>query len=296
MPGKPTVGFVGLGLMGRPMAANIAAAGHPLVVHNRTREKAESFAAAHDARVADSAADVARRADVTVTMLADQSALDAVYAGSDGLLAGLTAGMVAIDMSTVGPRFARRLGERVAAADAAFLDAPVSGSVAAAQGATLTLLVGGDAPTVERAESVLRAMGAPLHHVGPVGAGQAIKLAVNTIVYGLSQAVSEALVLAERSGVDRERAYDIFCDSAIAAPLLEYRRDEYLDPDGAATTFVLRHAQKDLGLIADHAAEVELQVPQALANRRFIDDLVEQGLGGENLTATATHLREDAGT
>lgn len=287
-----TIGFLGLGRMGGPMAANLASAGHRIVVFNRTRDTAERFASEHRVEVADTPSDVGTRCDVTITMLADQSALEAVYDGPDGLVAGLSRDKVAVDMSTTGPAFARALADTVARAGAAFVDAPVSGSVAAAEGAALTVLAGGDEAAVGTVESVLGAMGRPVYHLGPVGAGQAMKLAVNAIVYGLSQAVSEALVLAERSGVDRSQAYDVFCNSAVAAPLLEYRRDEYVSPGSAATTFLLRLARKDLDLITAQAVAVGLPMPQARTNLQVIDDLVERGMGEENLTATAVHLRD----
>lgn len=289
-----TVGFLGLGLMGRPMAVNVAKAGFQLTVYNRTREKAEALASEVGANVADTPADIAHRCDVTITMLADQAAIDAVYHGRDGLVEGLSAGTVAVDMSTTGPGPARALASTVARTGASFVEAPVSGSVAAAESAGLTLLVGGEQAAVDRAAPVLHAMGAHQYHLGPVGSGQAMKLAVNAIVYGLSQAISEALVLAERSGVDRAQAYDVFMNSAIAAPLVEYRKDEYVSPESAPTTFVLRLAQKDLQLITEQAASVDTEMPQAHTNLRFIDELVERGLGDSNLTASATYLRDAA--
>jgi 3-hydroxyisobutyrate dehydrogenase/2-hydroxy-3-oxopropionate reductase len=289
------VGFVGLGRMGLPMAANLARAGWPLRVHNRTADKAARFAEQHRATVAETPAALAEGSDVVVSMLADAAAHDAFFRGPDGILAGLRPGAVVVEMSTLSPEGVRKQAAEVRERGADLAEAPVSGSVGAAEAGSLTILAGGEEETVARVLPVLESMGKPVYHLGPLGTGAAMKLAVNSIVYGLTQALSEALVLAERSGVPRELAYDVFANSAISAPLVHYRREEFLSPDDAAKTFLLRLAHRDLGLILAQARSAGAPMPQAEANLAWLDRLVDAGLGEENLTAGAVALRELAG-
>src|SRR4051794_33318093 len=176
------VGFLGLGRMGAPMAANLVRAGHQLAVWNRSLEKADRFAAETGATAVVSPADVAAVSDFVITMLADDAALLAAYEGEDGILRSLRPGSIAIDMSTVSPHTVRHVRARVGEGGAAFLDAPVSGSTAAATAATLTIMVGGETSEYERARPVLTALGEPVVHLGPSTSGAVMKLAVNAVV------------------------------------------------------------------------------------------------------------------
>jgi len=290
-----TVAFLGLGRMGRPIATNIAKAGFRVVVYNRTRRTAEEFAAANPGViVADTPREAAAAADVVVTMLADEVALRAVYGGTDGLLAGWQPGKVALDMGTTGPDGTRWLSESVAAAGGTAIDSPVSGAVAAAEAAALTLLVGGPGETVDTLRPLLQSVGSAIYHLGGSGAGAIMKLSVNNVIYALGQAVSESLVLAERAGIDRADAYDVFCNSAIAAPMVKYRQDNYVNPDTATTQFAMTLAAKDLHLITDLAKEVGAPMPQAAVNLVTHADAIESGLGDQDMAAVAVYLRASA--
>ena len=286
-----TVGFAGLGSMGLPMAANIAAAGFPLVVWNRTASKAETLAARCEARVAASPAALAAEADVVITMVADGDVLTDLYTGSGGMVRSLRTGTVCVDMSTISPGQATGLARAVAGARSGFVDAPVSGSVALAEAGALTVMAGGETGDVEAARTVLESMSARIYHMGPVGSGATIKLAVNSIVYGLGQAVSEALVLAEAAGIERDRAYEVFANSAIAAPFVHYRREAFLKPGEIPVAFRMVLARKDLDLALDLAGGVGAAMPQGELNRRVILEAIDAGFGHHDMSAVAEHLR-----
>lgn len=232
-PDVTTVAFVGLGRMGAPMATNVAAAGYTVHVYNRTRAVADDLAKHTAVTVADTPRAAAAAADVVITMLADESALLAVYAQPEGLLAGWSPGKVAVDMGTTGPPGTAQLADLVGSHGGIVIDAPVSGSTAAAQSQTLTIMVGGPVGPVERIRPVLAAMGSSIYHLGDTGAGSVMKLAVNAVIYGIGQAVSESLVLAERAGIPRQTAYEVFCNSAVAAPMVKYRTRNFVDPENA---------------------------------------------------------------
>jgi 3-hydroxyisobutyrate dehydrogenase-like beta-hydroxyacid dehydrogenase len=270
------------------MAANIAAAGHPLILYNRTRERAEEVAAQVGAEVADTPAGLAG-ADVVITMLADGPAIESVY--EQGLLEALRPGTVCIDMSTIAPSLARSLASQVEARGCTFLDAPVSGSIALAEGGTLTIMVGGDGPALDRVRPILESMGSRVFHMGGSGTGATIKLAVNSIIYGLSQALCEGLVLSERSGIEREVAYEVFASSAIAAPFVSYRREAFERPGEIPVALRLVLAIKDLNLALALGEEVDLPMQQAELNRDVLSDAAAAGFGDHDMSAVAEYLR-----
>ena len=288
------VAFLGLGRMGAPMATNLAAAGHRVVLHNRTRATADALAAEIDADVADTPRDAASRADVVVTMLADEAALRAVLTGDDGVLAGLRDGAVVVDMGTTGPAAVAALAPDVAAAGGTLLDAPVSGSTDAAQAAGLTIMVGGPVEAVERVQPLFDAMGERTYHLGDTGAGAVTKLVVNNIIYALGNAVAESLVVAEQAGLDRAQVYDVFEHSAVAAPMIHYRHDAFLEPEATPAAFALTLARKDLRLLTALADELGVPVAQAVANEALIDRAVQDGLGDHDMADVAVHLRRRA--
>lgn len=286
------VGFVGLGVMGWPMAANVAHAGFPIFVHNRTRERADAFAESTEGvTVCASPAEVASFADVVLTMLAGAEAVDQVYLGEAGLLASLRPGAVVVDMSTIGPEHAAALGERVQDAGFELVDAPVSGSVATATSATLLVMAGGSDRAVARVRPVLEAMGTMVH-VGPSGSGATMKLAVNTVVYGLNQSVSEALVLAERAGLERQLIYDVFASSAVAAPFVHYRRTAFERPGEVPVAFRVELASRDLRLILELGDKVGADLRQAETNLEVLDQAVDAGFGDADVSAVASFLRD----
>jgi 3-hydroxyisobutyrate dehydrogenase len=285
------VAFLGLGRMGAPMAANLAAAGHDLVLHNRTRDKAEELADRIGAEVADTPRAAASSADVVITMLADEAALLGVCDGPDGVLVGLREGAALVDMGTTGPTAIAALAPRTASAGGVLVDAPVSGSTAAAASAALTIMVGAPPEVFAMVAPVLQALGRSVHHLGDTGAGAVTKLAVNNVIYAMGNALSESLVLTERAGIERERVYDVFEDSAIAAPMVGYRRQAFLDPEGTPAAFAMTLAAKDLRLITQLAASLDLPVEQAEANLSLFERAIAAGLGDHDMADVAVHLR-----
>jgi 3-hydroxyisobutyrate dehydrogenase-like beta-hydroxyacid dehydrogenase len=286
------VGLLGTGRMGSAMARALRGAGHDLVVWNRTPDAAARLAAELGAQAVGRPCDVAAAADVTISMLADGAAVDAVYGGADGLVAGARPGNILVDTSTVPPAVIRGHETAARAAGAGILDAPVSGSVQLAEGGKLTLMVGGEADDLERARPVLEAIAATIFHLGPLGSGAAMKLAVNTVIFGLNQALAEGLVLAERAGVRRDLAYDVIAAGAAGAPYVGYKRAAFVDPDTTPVAFSLDLAAKDLGLIAELAAAVDLRMPQAETDLAVIRAASAGGRGGRDFSAVATELRD----
>lgn len=292
----PDAAFLGLGRMGAPMATNLVRAGHDVVLHNRTRAKAEALAAQIGAAVADTPREAASRAPVVITMVADESALLAVYQGDDGVLAGLQDGGIAVDMGTTGPAGIGRLAPLVEDVGGVLVDAPVSGSTDAAAAAALTIMVGGPAAAVDAVRPLLSAMGDTIYHLGDTGGGAVTKLAVNNIIYALGNAVSESLVVAERAGLDRAQVYEVFENSAVAAPMIHYRHDAFLAPEDTPAAFAMTLAHKDLRLLTELARELGVPVEQAAANQSLIGRAIDAGLGDKDMADVAVYLRDVAGT
>lgn len=288
------VAVIGTGRMGTAMVGRLAGAGHHLTVHNRTRAKAEAVAARHDAAVAPTPREAVREADVVLVSLADDAAVRAAYGGPDGLVAGLAAGQVVADTSTVDPETLRGLEAAVVAAGAALLDTPVSGSVSTVEAGALLVMAGGDAAALERARPALEAIASRIVHLGPLGAGATMKLVVNAMVHALNGALAEALVLAEKAGLDRACAYDVIAASAVGAPFVAYKRDAYLSPEGTPVAFALNLVAKDLALAGTLAARVAAPMPQLATNREVVQRAVAAGLGDADLSALATLLRQGA--
>jgi 3-hydroxyisobutyrate dehydrogenase-like beta-hydroxyacid dehydrogenase len=289
------VAVVGTGRMGSAMARALSRGGAEVTVHNRTPDRCARLAEELGARVAGSPAEAASEADVAITMLADGPAVDAMWRGDDGLVAGARPGTVLVDMSTVPPDTLRGFEAAVRERGAGILDAPVSGSVSLAESGQLTIMAGGRLEDLERSRPALEMLGARVTHVGPLGSGAAMKLAVNALIFALNNGVSEALVLAERSGIDRSVAYDVFADSAAGAPFIGYKRAAFVEPESTPIAFSLELAAKDLRLITDHAARLAVPMAQAETSRAVIEQAA-RALGAErDFSAVAVHLRALAG-
>jgi len=291
-----TVGLLGTGRMGSAMGRSLARAGFEVVCWNRTAASAAALAAELGGKAVARPADVAAAAGVCVSMLADGAAVGAVYAGTDGLIAGAHAGNVLVDSSTVAPSTIRGLERAARAAGAGILDGPVSGSVGLAESGGLTIMAGGDAVDLERARPVLEALAKTIFHMGPLGSGAAMKLAVNALIFGLNEAVAEGLVLAEAAGIDRALAYDVLAASAAGAPFVGYKRAAFVDPERTPVAFALELADKDLGLIAELAAAVGVPMPQAVTNREVIVAASADRGGKVDFATVAEYLREAART
>lgn len=289
------VAIVGTGRMGSAMARALAGGGASLVVHNRTADRAEALASELGAEVAPTPAQAAASAEITLTMLADEAAVHSTWAGPDGLLDGARPGSVLADMSTVPPSVIGAFAGRARTAGIGILDAPVSGSVTLAETGQLTIMAGGAAADLERARPTFEVLAKRIFHMGPLGAGAAMKLAVNGVIFALNNALSEALVLAERAGIERSLAYDVLADSAVGAPFVGYKRQAFLDPEGAPVAFSLDLAVKDLRLISAFADSVGLDAPQVRANAELIR-AASAAVGAErDFAEVATYLRSSDG-
>jgi 3-hydroxyisobutyrate dehydrogenase-like beta-hydroxyacid dehydrogenase len=291
MDGEPRVAVVGAGRMGAAMVGTLRRAGLPVVVFNRTRSRAEAAAEAAGAEVAATAGEAAAGAQVVLSSLADDAAVEAAYTGPDGVLAGLGPDTVVCESSTVDPGTVRRLGPLVADRGAFLLDTPVSGSVSTAEAGQLTVMAGGDPAALERARPVLDHLARQVFHVGELGSGAVMKLVVNSVLHGLNLALAEGLVLAERAGVGRSAAYDVIAASAVAAPFVHYKREAFEHPGRPPVAFSLDLAGKDLDLALDLAAQAGAPMEQAATNRQVVWAAVAAGLGGHDLSELATYLR-----
>jgi 3-hydroxyisobutyrate dehydrogenase-like beta-hydroxyacid dehydrogenase len=279
-----TIGFVGLGHMGGNMAARLLAAGHPVYGEAHSREHAQKLVD-QGLEWRGTPREVAQAAEIVFTSVPDDSALQAVASGRDGIVAGLAAGRVWVDMSTVSPRASRELAKRVQARGAAMLDAPVSGSIPQVQAGTLTIIVGGDAQAYARVEPILRELGTPAH-VGENGQGLVLKLAINVSLAAQMVAFSEGLLLAERAGIDRKLAVDVMTQSAIGSPMLKGRAAFVLDlPDDA--WFDVGMMQKDVVLALDAARELQVPLPSAATADELLT--IARALGYERRDLASVH-------
>ena len=297
-PSAPRVGFIGLGNMGWPMAAHVAAAGLPLRVHNRTRSKAEAFVShvaatsgRADVQICETPAEVAAGSDALLSIVSDDAAATEVFTGPDGVAAGIAPGAVGVEMSTISPTCVRRLAGVMESAGAALVDAPAGGSVSTAEAGVLLMIAGGDGAAVEQASPALEPFSGRIAHVGGQGAGAAMKLALNTLVHGLVNSIAEGLVLAEGAGIDRLVAYDVFASSPLGSPFFQYRRDWYERPGSQPAIFRLDLAVKDLRLALDLAAEVGLDLPQIASNHRALQAASAAGFGDYDVAGVAESLR-----
>jgi 3-hydroxyisobutyrate dehydrogenase len=281
---------MGLGRMGGLMAANLVKAGFELTVYNRTTTVAERFAAENQAEFVTSPRALAERTDVLISMLADGDVLMETFFNAHGVLSGLRPDTVAIDMGTSGPRAVAVVREEVLQRGATMVDAPVSGSTPAAKAATLLIMVGANQEEFDRVHPILSVLGEPIL-VGPAGAGASLKLVVNSILYGITQALAEGVLLGEAGGVKAETVVDVVARSAAGAPLVSYRRAQYLDPDNAPVTFTLDLAAKDLRLALDEAEAAGFEMPQLQQTLAVVDRLIAAGEGSRDMGYVVEGMR-----
>jgi 3-hydroxyisobutyrate dehydrogenase-like beta-hydroxyacid dehydrogenase len=277
--------------MGAAMASRLSAAGHDVTVWNRNFDTAESLATEIGAKTAPTPAALAENCDVLLSSLADDKAVEMVYLGDDGVVAGIGPGTVAVDTSTVDPSTIHTVGAEVDGTGAGFLDCPVSGSVATIEAGSLTIMAGGDADLLATVLPVLEPLSSRVIHVGARGSGAATKLAVNGLVHGLNVALAEALVLAEKAGIDRSVAYEVFASGAAGAPFVQYKRASYEHPEETPVGFSLDLMRKDLELITGLGAEVGAEMRQAVTGLAIVEDAISSGLGEADMSAIATYLR-----
>jgi 2-hydroxy-3-oxopropionate reductase len=277
------IGFIGLGIMGSPMAANLVKAGFDVAGHTRSRAGLDRLAAAGGRPVGGIAAAVAE-ADVVITMLPDSPDVEQVVLGPDGVLAHARAGTLLIDMSTVRPRTARAVASAAATRGVRPLDAPVSGGEQGAVEGTLSIMVGGAAADAEAARPVLEALGSTIVHVGPAGAGQTVKAANQLVVAGTIQLVAEAIVLLEAAGVDAEAGLRLLAGGLAGSTVLDRRAASMLARSFAPGFRVDLH-HKDLGIMLDAAREAGAVVPVGALLAQLMAALRAQGDGGLDHTA-----------
>jgi 3-hydroxyisobutyrate dehydrogenase len=284
------VAFLGLGTMGSAMAANLARADFPLVVWNRTPDRAPELADL-GAETAAHPADAAGRADIVVICVSDTPDVETVLFGPDGVVDGARAGTLVIDCSTIAPSgswdFAARLRER----GIAMVDAPVSGGSEGARNATLTIFVGGDERDVERARPVLGALGRTITHVGPIGAGQAVKAVNQVILAGTYLGVAEGIVLAIKAGLDVEQVVGALGGGAAQSWVLANRSGRMLDND-YPLGFKLSLHRKDLGIALGLADQLGASLPLAAMTAALESGLIAQGHGDEDMSALARAVRQ----
>ena len=272
-----TVGFVGLGIMGGPMAANLVKAGFEVVGHNRSPEPVRRLEAA-GGRGAASLAEAVRDAEVVVTMLPDSPDVEAVALGQDGIYATARPGTLHVDMSTIGPEVARRLAETGRARGLRVLDAPVSGGQQGAVDGTLSIMVGGEAGDIAAARPVLDALGATVVHVGPAGAGQTVKAANQLIVAGTLGLVAEAVVFLEAAGVDTGAAVEVLAGGLAGSAILERKGAAMLARDFTPGFRVALH-HKDMGIVTAAAREAGVVIPLGAVAAQLLASLDAQGHG-----------------
>ncbi|QSG11935.1 3-hydroxyisobutyrate dehydrogenase or related beta-hydroxyacid dehydrogenase [Halapricum desulfuricans] len=288
-----TIGFIGLGAMGAPMAWNLEEAGYDLLVYNRSDGPTEPFAEA-GIEVADSPRAVGQQADIVVTMVTDDEALAAVLDGETGLLAGLDSETTVVQMSTVTPEATEAAAQTVRAQNARFVDAPVSGTVGPAEEGTLTVLAGGDDTVIDDVEGVLAAMGEPIVRCGEAGDGARMKLFVNLLLGDMMGAYAEALTFGAAQGLDLEAMQQVVEAGAVDSPLFEIKGDLIADRD-FEPRFPVDLQFKDLRYANEVGNEIGVQLPQTAAARESFSAASAMGHGDEDMTAVIKYLESIAG-
>src|SRR5918998_142975 len=287
------VGFIGLGIMGGPMARNLMEAGYGLTVHNRSPEKAEELGEA-GATVAETPGETAENSDVVITMLPDSPQVSEVVAGDDGVLEGISEGSLLVDMSTISPVVTEELAEAVKEKGASMLDAPVSGGDVGAIEGTLSIMVGGSEEDFQRAKPLLEVMGKTVTHVGPSGTGQVVKAANQVVVALTIEAVSEALVLGSKGGVAPDKILDVLGGGLAGNKVMEVKREKMLshsfDPG-----FRIELHHKDLGIALAAGREYGVTLPVTAIVDQMLQELKMRGKGDRDHSAILTLIEESSG-
>jgi 3-hydroxyisobutyrate dehydrogenase len=288
------VGFIGLGIMGSRMAANLRRAGFELTVHNRTRATAEAWAAEHGGRVVDTPAAVGADADVVITMVVDGPGVEQMLLGEDGAATAARPGLLCVDMSTIAPADTRRIGAALAERDIAFMDAPVTGSSPKAQDGTLTIMAGGEAADFERARPLLEAMGELIVHAGELGDGETIKVINNAVAAVNTAAVAEALVLASSTGIDLDALVRVMAAGSGGSAMLSLKAPAMRAHD-YSTLFKLDHMLKDVELCLAEAGAAGVPFELAAAVRQILVEAAGRGFGDRDFAVLLEIVEERAG-
>ena len=286
-PGPGRVAFLGLGIMGWPMAANLAGAGFDLAVWTRTGEKAERFGAEHGAAVAASPAEAAEGAGAVITMVVDAPEVEAVLLGDSGAAGALEPGALCVDMSTIAPSAALRIGERLRELGLGLVDAPVTGSRPRAEAGTLSIMVGAEEEDFERARPLLEAMGQLVVRVGPPGHGAMTKVIANTVTAINAAALAEALAMVDRAGVDAEAFLEVAGSGSSASTMMELKAKPMLERD-FEPLFKLEHMLKDVRHCLAEARELGVELRLAEVAERLYAEAEANGQGEQDFAAVAT--------
>ena len=290
---QPKIGFIGLGIMGKPMARNLLKAGFPLVVHNRSRAKVDELIK-EGAAGAGSPREVASNADVVITMLPNSPDVESVAVGPDGIKDGSKRGQLFIDMSTINPIVSQKIAKELADSGVAMVDAPVSGGEKGAIEATLSIMAGGDPQDFERALPIFNALGKTITHMGTLGAGGFTKLANQIIVAINLTAIGEALVFGAKAGVDPQKMIRALGGGLAGSKCLDQKSEKILNGDFAPGFKIDLHA-KDLSLIQDAARSVGVPIPTAALVEQFFAAMRVQGRGGFDHSGVITLFEDLAG-
>ena len=288
------LGFIGLGIMGTRMAANLARAGTDLVVWNRTAQTAQEWAREHGAEVAGSPAEVAERSDVVITMVVDGDQVESVLLGDSGAVEGAHDGLLCIDMSTIGPRAARRIDKRLAERGIEFMDAPVTGSSPKAEDGTLTIMAGGSSAAFDRGRPLFEVMGELVVHVGEVGQGQLVKVINNAVAAANTAVVAEALLAGKAAGADLDALVKVIGAGSGASAMLELKAGPMRAHDWS-TLFKLEHMLKDLRLCIEEAEAVGVRMELIEDTAEILAEADQRGLGERDFAALLEVVEERSG-
>jgi 3-hydroxyisobutyrate dehydrogenase len=278
------VGFIGLGIMGSRQAASLRRAGFELTVFNRTRERADAWADEHGGHVADTPREVAERSDVVITMVVDGAQVEELLLGDDGAVDGARPGTLFIDMSTIGPADARRIGGALEEQGHRFIDAPVTGSAPKAQDGTLTIMAGGSDEDMQRAQPLLGAMGELVVHVGPVGTGQQVKVLSNAVSAVNCATLAQALAVGRRADVNLEALLDVMGAGSANSTMLQLKGKPMLEHD-FSPLFKLDHMLKDVRLCLEEARQAGAAFPAAALAGELYAAGAGRGLGEQDFAA-----------
>jgi 2-hydroxy-3-oxopropionate reductase len=287
------IGFIGLGIMGRPMARNLLKAGYQLVVHNRSRGPVDELAGA-GAKIGSSPRDVAAQSDVLITMLPNSPDVELVALGRDGIIEGARPGLILVDMSTISPIVSKKIGEALAAKSVKMLDAPVSGGERGAIDGALSIMVGGDKAVFDAVLPIFQAMGKTITHLGPLGFGGFTKLANQIIVAVNLTALAEALTLAKKAGLDRDLTLTALAGGLAGSKCLDQKKPNYL-ADTYNPGFKIDLHFKDLGLIMESARTLGVPLPTTAVVQELFSALRAKGRGGLDHSGVITLLEDFAG-
>jgi len=284
---KPTVGFAGQGVMGKPMAKNAAKAGFPVTIYNRTAPDPKTCPGL---AVAATPLELARKNDILVIMVTGPEAVDALLWGEAGMAGALAPGKTLVNMSTVSPAYTAKLAEKVLATGAAFAEAPVSGSKAAAENAGLVILAGGRQKTIEALTPLFSCLGKKTVHCGDVPAGAMMKLAINLMLCATMAGFAEMLTFAKKGGLSLETVLEVALNGAVASDFLRMKAPLVAKNDFSQTQFAVKHMAKDLKFIVDTACDMRCPAPSSFTNMQFYNQAISKGMGEQDLAAVVQVL------